>query len=153
MLDDYTIPQEIKSLLTEDFYKAMWDALAEIFDGKTIGVDYDLWPNVYHFEGTVGWHDAFEQCASEEVMRYYKALDWWDGDLFDGEIGDELAKRFSRPTNADKIRSMSNEELADVIEGVAKKPWYRCGDCKWESCAECCLDWLKREVDIENKDG
>ena len=48
-------------------------------------------------------------------------------------------------TNADRIRSMSDEELAEFLE--RKTPWYRCDNCKWESCKDCCLDWLKGEAE------
>ena len=52
----------------------------------------------------------------------------------------------SKPTNADRIRTMSDEELAECIENPNGKPWYRCDECKWESCKECCLEWLKQEA-------
>lgn len=48
-------------------------------------------------------------------------------------------------TNADRIRSLSDEELAKVI----MCPYDRDKrDCK-ESCWECCLKWLKSEVGCE----
>lgn len=47
-------------------------------------------------------------------------------------------------TNADRIRAMTDEELAEFLE--RKTPWYRCKECKWESCKDCCLDWLKEEA-------
>lgn len=50
-----------------------------------------------------------------------------------------------KPSNADRIRSMTDEELAELLEG--KRPWYRCDNCKWDSCKECCLDWLKKEAE------
>lgn len=52
-----------------------------------------------------------------------------------------------RQSNADRIRSLSDEELAEFLE--RKTPWYRCDNCKWESCKDCCLDWLKKEVEGE----
>lgn len=48
-------------------------------------------------------------------------------------------------TNADSIRAMTDEELAKFIENPSGKPWYRCSECKWESCKECCLEWLRQE--------
>lgn len=56
-------------------------------------------------------------------------------------------------TNADRIRSMTDEELAEFM-----KPWdsgcprwkenpLPCSD--WDNCGECWLKWLKEEV----KDG
>lgn len=149
-MDNYTIPQEIKNLLTEDFYKDMWDSLAEIFKGATIGFDQDMIPSILYFEGTVGWHDALEKCSPKEVFAYYKTLDWMDGDMFDGEIGEELAKRFCKPTNADRIRSMTDEELAEFLWSIGAspfngavfingKPIFSTADGnKW-------LDWLKQE--------
>lgn len=47
-------------------------------------------------------------------------------------------------TNADRIRAMTDEELAEIIECQDSRQWDECyqGDCK-----ECLLDWLKQEVD------
>ena len=50
-------------------------------------------------------------------------------------------------TNADRIRMMTDEELMEFIEDPNVRPWYRCGECKWESCKECCFEWLKQEVE------
>lgn len=51
-------------------------------------------------------------------------------------------------TNADKIRNMSDEELAKWISSRKEtcppiKEW----KCSWESCHECWLDWLKKEAE------
>lgn len=48
-------------------------------------------------------------------------------------------------TNADRIRSMTDEELAKVIMCPYERD-YR--DCK-EGCWECCFKWLKSEVGCE----
>lgn len=55
-------------------------------------------------------------------------------------------------TNADRIRAMSDEELAMLLEGCVcpKKP---CPDIDRDTptdkkrCTECWLDWLKEEVE------
>ena len=56
-----------------------------------------------------------------------------------------------KPTrNADKLRSMSDEELANTLPWVVQdeicKP--ECDADQWEpeSCCKCWLDWLRREV-------
>lgn len=81
------------------------------------------------------------------------------------EILFDALKRFNRKTNADRIRSMSDEELAEAL-------YMGCGDrdrnshtCKISEkydaleilymseeeedalCIQCWLDWLKQEVD------
>lgn len=51
-------------------------------------------------------------------------------------------------TNADRIRAMSDEELAKTISGDAIYPW--CTEeepCKYESCTDCVLAWLKQECE------
>jgi len=51
----------------------------------------------------------------------------------------------SKRTNADKIRSMNDETLADFLGGKG------CIDCKREceeaKCESCWLDWLKQECE------
>lgn len=51
----------------------------------------------------------------------------------------------SKITNADKIRSMSNEELAEII----MCPYDTEPDlCKQENgCLNCCLDWLRKPTE------
>ena len=52
------------------------------------------------------------------------------------------------PTNADRIRAMSDEELAEFIAQQGSCPTLPDGtspeSCK-ESCYGCWLDWLKQE--------
>lgn len=60
-----------------------------------------------------------------------------------------------KKTNGDRIRAMSDEELATVIAWpyIASPPW--CAEhttCPFISedptpCDKCALDWLKQEVD------
>lgn len=52
-----------------------------------------------------------------------------------------------RKTNGDRIRNMPDEELARFIGNVDYDPWQRCDQCKFESCEECCLEWLKQEAE------
>ena len=63
---------------------------------------------------------------------------------------------FEKPkTNADRIRSMSDEELADYIFGVSvnEKPCVLCSDdCDFceltdEECKNRTLEWLQSEVE------
>ena len=43
-------------------------------------------------------------------------------------------------THADKIRSMSDEELAELLIGESCKV---CNSDRYPNCKECRLDWLK----------
>lgn len=66
----------------------------------------------------------------------------------DGCIHDEgLKDRYEPMTNADRIRNMTDEELAKMIRGA---PYIcvkakLCGDMS--SCEECCLTWLRSPVE------
>lgn len=51
-------------------------------------------------------------------------------------------------TNADRIRSMTDEELAKVIMCPYDRDDRDERDCK-EGCWKCCLKWLKSEVGCE----
>lgn len=52
-------------------------------------------------------------------------------------------------TNADRIRSMTDEELAEFIEGAMCPPQCcvkRVYECQKNECVPCWLAWLKEEV-------
>ena len=61
-------------------------------------------------------------------------------------------------TNADRIRAMTDEELArgisDLWHGFVSKPWcdFRCQNCREGDdyrCEKCALEWLKQPVEEE----
>ena len=52
-----------------------------------------------------------------------------------------------KQTNADRIRSMNNKELARVLEGTSY-PWCNTPiNCHHNNCYDCCEEWLKKEVE------
>lgn len=55
-----------------------------------------------------------------------------------------LSESGRRPTNADRIRAMTDEELARWIADDIIEPGYFNGD----DCYNIWLDWLKQEVNI-----
>ena len=70
-----------------------------------------------------------------------------------------------KPTNADRIRSMTDGELAEFIHNIAtttikgvychslgkngteKRGCY--SDDHWEDCVECALDWLQQPGEVK----
>ena len=51
-----------------------------------------------------------------------------------------------KPTNADRIRSMTGEELADYFSELSCWPNAGREDCRgMANCKDCWLDWLKEE--------
>lgn len=79
-----------------------------------------------------------------------------DISCFDYEINtSKECLDYERMTNADRIRAMSDEELANflfplgscpvVADGL---PFNESAECS-DDCEKCWLDWLKQEVDNE----
>ena len=56
-------------------------------------------------------------------------------------------------TNADKIRAMSDEELAEII--ACPKGVFDRMDCFDDDrdCKHCTLEWLKQSAEEDNKNG
>lgn len=69
--------------------------------------------------------------------------------LFDGDtklIYDKVNGTVHRETNADRIRAMSDKELAEFLMKPTRIiPKYECEDCE-NDCTECVLEWLKEEA-------
>ena len=57
---------------------------------------------------------------------------------------------FIQQTNADRIRAMTDEELAEYLSAVANDGGGSCApgcyDCSTHTCKEAWLDWLKSPV-------
>lgn len=64
-------------------------------------------------------------------------------------------KLVNKPTNADRIRAMSDEEMAEIMVGDCP-PNYPHGDCReYEKfdgnldCCKCWLYWLKSPAEVD----
>lgn len=56
--------------------------------------------------------------------------------------------QFKPMTNADRIRSMTDEELATwIAERKETCPPIKFYGCSFKTCGECWLDWLKEEAE------
>lgn len=95
-----------------------------------------------------------------ETCRYYFAsplAEPCESCHRDGVIGQDPTN-WEAPTNADRIRAMTDEELATNFASRCcpkKDEFYDCGKLNgksfsWEDCRKCWLDWLKCPAE-ENK--
>lgn len=84
---EYTIPSNIKNLITDDFLNEFLYQLIRItgispYDFADEGIEYLL--------GTCGWDTAFgKACINTEnkkLFDYRNSLEWYDSDIFDSEI-------------------------------------------------------------------
>lgn len=53
-------------------------------------------------------------------------------------------------TNADKIREMSDEELAAIIMCPVNGDGTTCVGVGGKSCIECSLEWLRESAEADN---
>lgn len=56
-------------------------------------------------------------------------------------------------TNGDKIRTMSDEELADVMQGQCTCCAYRLNRCADKECKDGVYEWLKQEENDNEQDS
>lgn len=71
-------------------------------------------------------------------------------------VSGELCEDCKLMTNADRIRQMTDEELAEML--LLSTCYFGCnkckyhGKCKGKSCTEAALEWLKQEVSEDATD-
>lgn len=75
--------------------------------------------------------------------RFREQMEWEEGNCgLIGITGMWACKGFVPITNADRIRSMSDEELAEYLDGVCHDLW----QMFVKDPQKMWLDWLKQEV-------
>ncbi len=81
-----------------------------------------------------------------------------EGDLDWREVKNRLIKEFHKQTNADRIRSMSDEELAELLDDICTNGILAIDsnmpcDCCTEKteCKDCWKDWLQSEEEEQNE--
>ena len=109
----YTIPEEIDKKIPEYFYYAMMGELCSIhgpmmfekipwieFDdeGSEIPETGDESQDYYDLDSsTGGWYEALRATCNKLnmnwLLEYWKTLEWYDSDIFDGIIEDRIIKK------------------------------------------------------------
>ena len=91
-MNDYRMPEEIRREFTREMMSCFLEKLVDIFDympSKPTYYDY-----IVYVESNAGWYEAFKKmCISyglEDILSYYDHLEWYDSDMFDGELSDLL---------------------------------------------------------------
>lgn len=73
---------------------------------------------------------------------------YWDEEAHQFFPVDDVPQEPVKPTNADRMRSMTDEELAKFITSGYYQPHCPVGSCPVvEDCEDCWLRWLKKEVE------
>ena len=86
--------EEFINTISMDFMLRFKEALVESFASNDLDFeDEEVWINV---GSTVGWGNAFDRTCDELDMQglkqYYKKLEWFDSDVFDGDVADLAVK-------------------------------------------------------------
>lgn len=93
------------------------------------------------------WYDFWQDMGAR--IPFCKAGENMDASGFYLETCDGC-KDYSNKnviTNSDRFRAKSDEELAKTISGDQIYPWCTEEPCKYDSCTDCVLAWLKKEAD------
>lgn len=89
----YTIPDEIKAKIPGQFMKELVLQIGLVF--QELSVD-----EFNFIAGTCGWNDAFtaacSECGCEWLAEYAAFLDWYEWDMFTGELTDTALESWRR---------------------------------------------------------
>lgn len=89
----YAIPEEKKKLITKEFADEFVRQMILVFGGDDSQTQADWFKQSgVHITGTGGWGTALKTTAEAlncpELYDYYDSMEWYDSDIFDGELYD-----------------------------------------------------------------
>lgn len=89
---EYTMPENIKDLITYDFLKEFRNQLFRIHEHYSLDTFADF--GIPMNTSTAGWFAAFGKAClltnKEGLFDYWRGLPWYDSDIFDGELAEML---------------------------------------------------------------
>lgn len=120
---EYSIPENIKRLITDEFLKEFRNQLMRIHEYWSI--DTFAEEGIPSNTSTSGWYVAFGKAClltnNDKLFAYWRALPWYDSDIFDGELVEMLIERHFILGNLGKV---IEEQL-----GVKESDLRVCCDC------------------------
>lgn len=100
---EYHIPQDVKAKIPDYFYFAFAGELFSVFGLEAFQKDECGLCRIEYCSGTAGWSAAFKMtCKKLDIMwlwEYWNSLEWYDSDLFDGEIESAMLKHIEKDEN------------------------------------------------------
>lgn len=91
---EYTIPKDIKNLITDDFLKELRNQLFRI---NSYSLENFAEEGIPMNTSTGGWYAAFGKACllthKEVLLDYWRTLSWYDSDVFDDELAEMLIER------------------------------------------------------------
>ena len=120
---EYTMPENIKSLITDDFLKEFRNQLFRIHEHYSLDTFAD--EGIPMNTSTAGWYAALGKAClvtnNLELFDYWRSLEWYDSDIFDGELADMLVDR--------KFILPSIDEIIYEKLGIESDDLRICGEC------------------------
>lgn len=120
---EYTIPKDIKDLITDSFLKEFRNQLFRIHEYYSLETFAE--DGIPINTSTSGWFAAFGKAClltnKEVLLDYWRTLPWYDSDVFDGELAEMLIER-----------GFILGDLTKVIEeqlGIKQDDLRVCNDC------------------------
>lgn len=114
----YTIPENIKSLITYDFLKEFRNQLFRINEHYSLETFADF--GIPMNTSTSGWYAAFGKAClltnKKEIFNYWRMLPWYDSDIFDGELAEMLVDNKLILEDSNKVLSeLLNINPDDIV--------------------------------------
>lgn len=88
----------------------------------------------------------YEAVSKTRLMREHKQLAEWLTELKQRREAEITAPP---KTNADRVRQMTDEELADIMQGQCACCAYQLTGCTEKECKDGAYEWLKQEAKDE----
>ena len=144
---EYSIPEEIKVLITDDFLREFRNQLFRIH--KYYGLDTFADDGIPMNTSTAGWFAAFGKAClltnTTELLDYWRSLEWYDSDIFDGELADMLVDR--------KFILPSIDEIIYEKLGIKSDDLRVCGECGRLFTKDMVIDMGEDSEFAENRYG
>lgn len=115
MIYDYKIPEDIKKKIPDAFYLALGGECISIFGiPEILSYDEDGIFLLNYYGSTTGWDRAIKTTCKKLDMQwlyeYYSSLEWYESDLFDDEIVDEVESCFTKGDSNAYYEYLINKE-------------------------------------------
>lgn len=106
---EYQIPEKIKNKIPQHFYIAFAGELCSVFGHMIFQKDESDVYSLFYVSSTAGWNEALKMTCQKLnmcwLLDYYNSLEWYESDLFDGEMEDKIVSEF---IEADQAQANAN---------------------------------------------